>query len=212
VSSKKTRPPKARALARDPVEAYPIAAHALTPEEQNAPVVFDNGRFSVHADVFREVCAPCQYGDHVHCAQDRFRYADGRPCRCFEEHRHAPASPSDASKPSTSRGITTIACQVSRNSGHEVTLHEVVDIGVFGRLKIVIHSTDELNRSTSYAMVFRWSGSAWESVHDIVVPLMKTRPANTVESYAKEISPVFFREDRDELLRVALAVLGAGAK
>ena len=52
------------------------------------------------------------------------------------------SAPSDASKPAAMPVITTIACQVATNSGgYEVTLHEVVDVGAFGRLKIVINST-----------------------------------------------------------------------
>jgi len=78
-------------IARPGAPMPPQRARA-TSTEADPPVTFADGRFSVRASVFEGVCAPCQYGDHAGCARERFRYRNGLPCRCFEEHERAPSS------------------------------------------------------------------------------------------------------------------------
>jgi hypothetical protein len=97
---------------------------------------------------------------------------------------------------------TTISKEVHKGS-QSVTLTEVISVLVNGKkhkLRITIKS--DAYRQQCYARVKRWTGSTWNEVHHILD--MKT-PEGL--KHQRDVGEADFKDDRNELLRVAERVL-----
>lgn len=100
---------------------------------------------------------------------------------------------------------TTISKEVHK--GHQsLTLTEVVSVLIDKdkhKLRVTIKS--DSYKQQCYARIKRWTGSAWNEVHHILE--MKTPEGLCYRR--PQPGPDAFKEDRNELLRVAERVLAA---
>jgi len=98
---------------------------------------------------------------------------------------------------------TTISKEVYKGS-QSLNFTEVVSVLIGSKkhkLRVTIKS--DSYRQQCYARIKRWSGSAWQEIHRVLD--MKTKEGL---SYRRpQPGPEAFKEDRDELLRVAERVL-----